>query len=120
MAKKTCFTSRGTGFDHRRRAGGPDYCSLLELVAPGGRIINYGATAGAPEKIDMFKVFWKQLQLRGSTMGSPDDFSDMLRFVEKHHLKPVIDAVHALEKTNQAIEQMRSSPQFGKYVLQIS
>ena len=44
----------------------------------------------------------------------------MLRFVEKHHLKPVIDAVHALEKTNQAIEQMRSSPQFGKYVLQIS
>ena len=101
-------------------AGGPDYCSLLELVAPGGRIINYGATAGAPEKIDMFKVFWKQLQLRGSTMGSPDDFSDMLRFVEKHHLKPVIDAVHALEKTNQAIEQMRSSPQFGKYVLQIS
>ena len=53
-------------------------------------------------------------------MGSPDDFSDMLRFVEKYHLKPVIDAVHALEKTNQAIEQMRSSPQFGKYVLQIS
>ena len=55
-------------------AGGPGYRSLLDLVAPGGRIVNYGATAGPPEKLDLFKVFWKQLKLVGSTMGSPDDF----------------------------------------------
>jgi zinc-binding alcohol dehydrogenase/oxidoreductase len=40
--------------------------------------------------------------------------------VEKHQIKPVIDAVHSLEDTNQAIDQMRSSPQFGKYVIKIA
>lgn len=100
-------------------AGGSGYQTLLGLVAPGGRIVNYGSTAGAPESIDMFKLFWKQLCLQGSTMGSPDDFSGMVNFVEKHQIKPVIDAVFALEDANQAIDQMRSSPQFGKYVLKI-
>ena len=101
-------------------AGGPGYGALMGLAAPGGRIINYGATAGAPESIDMFKLFWKQLRLQGSTMGSPDDFSSMVDLVEKHQIKPVIDAVHSLEDTNQAIDQMRSSPQFGKYVIKIA
>lgn len=101
-------------------AGGPGYGALMGLAAPGGRIINYGATAGAPESIDMFKLFWKQLRLQGSTMGSPDDFSSMVELVEKHQIKPVIDAVHSLEDTNQAIDQMRSSPQFGKYVIKIA
>ena len=101
-------------------AGGPGYGGLMGLAAPGGRIINYGATAGAPESIDMFKLFWKQLRLQGSTMGSPDDFSGMVDLVEKYQIKPVIDAVYSLEDTNQAIDQMRSSPQFGKYVLKIA
>ena len=92
----------------------------MGLAAPGGRIINYGSTAGAPESIDMFKLFWKQLRLQGSTMGSPDDFSSMVDLVEKYQIKPVIDAVYSLEDTNQAIDQMRSSPQFGKYVLKIA
>ncbi|MGB0760652.1 MAG: quinone oxidoreductase family protein [Rubripirellula sp.] len=100
-------------------AGGPGYGGLLGLVASGGRIINYGATAGAPETIDMFKLFWKQLRLQGSTMGSPDDFNAMVKLVEEHQIKPVIDAVYSLEDTNRAIDQMRSSPQFGKYVLKI-
>ena len=101
-------------------AGGPGYGALMGLAAPGGRIINYGATAGAPESIDMFKLFWKQLRLQGSTMGSPDDFSSMVDLVEKYQIKPVIHAVHSLEDTNQAIDQMRSSPQFGKYVIKIA
>ena len=101
-------------------AGGSGYGGLMGLAAPGGRIINYGSTAGAPESIDMFKLFWKQLRLQGSTMGSPDDFSSMVDLVEKYQIKPVIDAVYSLEDTNQAIDQMRSSPQFGKYVLKIA
>ena len=101
-------------------AGGSGYGGLMGLAAPGGRIINYGSTAGAPESIDMFKLFWKQLRLQGSTMGSPDDFSSMVNLVEKYQIKPVIDAVYSLEDTNQAIDKMRSSPQFGKYVLKIA
>jgi NADPH:quinone reductase-like Zn-dependent oxidoreductase len=100
-------------------AAGPGYASLMGLAAPGGRVINYGATAGAPESIDMFKLFWKQLRLQGSTMGSPADFAAMVNFVEEHQVLPVIDATFSLEDTNQALDQMRSSPQFGKYVLEI-
>ncbi len=100
-------------------AGGPGYAALLSVAAPGGRIVNYGATAGPPEKIDLFKVFWKQLRLQGSTMGSPRDFQQMLSFVEKHRLRPVIDRVFPLAEGNEAIQMMKVSPQFGKYVLSI-
>lgn len=100
-------------------AGGVGYSSLMDLAAPGGRIVNYGATAGHPEKLDMFKLFWKQLRLQGSTMGSPDDFQNMLNLVRRHELSPIIDDVFPLEQLNEAIAQMKSSPQFGKYVLQI-
>jgi zinc-binding alcohol dehydrogenase/oxidoreductase len=100
-------------------AGGPGYAPLLSIAAPGGRIVNYGATAGAPEKIDLFKVFWKQLRLQGSTMGSPQDFSQMLALVAKHKIRPVVDRVFPLTEGNEAIQMMKSSPQFGKYVLAI-
>ncbi len=101
-------------------AAGKGYTALLNLAAPGARIVNYGATAGPPEKIDMFKLFWKQLQLIGTTMGSPADFSAMLDFVEARQIQPIVDATFPLEEGNTAIEQMEKSPQFGKYVLKIS
>ena len=100
-------------------AGGTGYGTLLTLAAPGGRIVNYGATTGPPEKLDLFKVFWKQLRLQGTTMGSPSDFSQMLAFVEQHKLAPIVDAVLPLAQGNEAIALMKSSPQFGKYVLSI-
>ncbi len=101
-------------------AGGPGYRSLVQLAAAGGRIVNYGATAGPPEQLDLFKVFWKQLHLVGSTMGSPDDFASMLQFVEKKLLVPIVDGVVPLERGGDALDRMKTSPQFGKYVLTIS
>jgi NADPH:quinone reductase-like Zn-dependent oxidoreductase len=100
-------------------AGGSGYDSLIQLAAPGGRIVSYGATAGRPKDLDLFKVFWKQLRLQGSTMGSPADFSAMVSFVEKHEIHPVVDAVFPLEEGNHALGHMQSAPQFGKYVLAI-
>ena len=99
-------------------AGGAGYRSLINVAAAGGRIVNYGATAGAPE-VDLFKVFWKQLRLQGTTMGSPDDFAAMLKFVEEKKIVPIVDSVLPLEKGNKALERMASSPQFGKLVLEI-
>lgn len=100
-------------------AGGPGYAALLNLAAPGGRIVNYGATAGPPRKLDLFKVFWKQLRLQGSTMGSPADFAAMVDFVETNGIKPIIDYTFPLGDGNRAIAQMKTSPQFGKYVVTI-
>ena len=98
-------------------AGGPGYKHLIKLAAPGGRIVNYGATAGKPEQLDLFKVFWKQLRIQGTTMGSPADFAEMLKFVDEKKLKPIIDQVFRLEHGAEAIELMEDSPQFGKIVL---
>ncbi len=97
--------------------GGEGYGNLLDLAAPGGRIVNYGATAGPPKKLDLFKVFWKQLRLSGSTMGSPADFAAMLDFVKTHQIKPVVDEVFPLCDGNAAMDRMKHSRQFGKIVL---
>ena len=100
-------------------AAGKGYANLIELAAPGGRIVNYGATTGPPEKIDMFKVFWNQLKLIGSTMGSPADFRGMLDLVDKHEIRPVVDQVFSLAQGNEAIARMEQGQQFGKIVLRI-
>jgi zinc-binding alcohol dehydrogenase/oxidoreductase len=101
-------------------AGGDEYGELIDMVSPGGRIVNYGATAGIPSKLELRKVFWKQLHLVGSTMGSPDDFSAMLDMVNKHKIEPVVDEVFALSEGNKAFEKMNVSSQFGKLVLRVS
>ncbi len=100
-------------------AGGEGYNDLLELVKPGGRVVNYGATAGPPRKLDMFKLFWKQLHLIGSTMGSPEDFAAMVKFVNEHQIKPVVDKVVPLSEGPELVASMADSPQFGKLVLEI-
>ncbi|MBH53859.1 MAG: alcohol dehydrogenase [Opitutaceae bacterium] len=101
-------------------AAGPTYDTLIDLVEMGGRIVNFGATLGPPEKLEMSKVFWKQIRLQGSTMGSPDDFPAMVAFADQLGVKPVVDSTYPLAEGNAAIELMKTSPQFGKYVLTIS
>ncbi len=98
-------------------AGGPGYRELIELAARGGRIVSYGATAGRPPDVNLHKVFWKQLHLIGSTLGSPDDFAAMLDFVEQHQLRPVVDQVFPLDDAHRALHRMAESSQFGKLVL---
>ncbi|MHC4206340.1 MAG: quinone oxidoreductase family protein [Planctomycetota bacterium] len=101
-------------------AGGDGYGELIDLTCPGGRIVSYGITAGPSTKLELRKVYWKQLHLVGSTMGSPDDFAAMLEMVCKHKIEPVIDEVFALSDGNKAFEKMNLSSQFGKLVLRVS
>jgi len=100
-------------------AGGDGYSELIDMVCPGGRIVNYGATAGIPGRLELRKVFFKQLHLVGSTMGSPDDFTAMLDMVGRHEIRPVVDDLFALGEGNKALEKMKVSSQFGKIVLRV-
>lgn len=100
-------------------AGGSGYKTLLQIAAAGGRLVNYGSTAGTPENVDLFKLFWKQLRLIGSTMGSDQDFQEMLACVNQHQLVPRVDSVYALEDVNQAMKKLETGQQFGKVVLEI-
>ncbi len=98
-------------------AGGPGYGDLIALLKPGGRLVNYGSTAGRPESLDLFKVFWRQLSLIGSTLGSPRDFQAFLLFVEQHGIRPVVDQCIPLSEGGQAIAAMQQASQFGKITL---
>jgi zinc-binding alcohol dehydrogenase/oxidoreductase len=97
--------------------GGESFGNLIDIVAPGGLIVNYGATAGVAGGVELRKIFWKQLHLVGSTMGSPDDFRDMLDMVNKYQIKPAVHKVFPLSKGNDAFGVMKVSSQFGKLVL---
>jgi len=100
-------------------AGGDGFTQLIELARPGGRIANFGATVGNPSKIDLRRIFWKQLSILGTTMGNPQDFAAMLAFVNAKKLVPVIDQVFPLQEANAALKRIRATEQFGKIVLAI-
>ncbi|HLI97885.1 MAG TPA: zinc-binding dehydrogenase [Candidatus Baltobacteraceae bacterium] len=99
-------------------AGGDSFAKALTIVRPGGRVVTYGGTTG-DAKIRMYPVFWNQLDIRGSSMGSPADFRAMLEFVSKHRITPVIDRVYGMSDVVTAAERMNEAGQFGKIVLRI-
>lgn len=101
-------------------AGGPDFQKLIELAMPGGRIVNFGRTAGNIGEISTRQLFSKQLSIFGTTMGTRDEFLSMIDFFESRKIKPVIDQVVPFEKLDDAIKRMESSEQFGKIVLKIT
>jgi len=92
----------------------------IDLANPGGRIVFFGGTAGDIPALNARKLFWKQLSLLGTTMGSPADFDAMLAFVNQHRAVPVVHATYALNEAEAALRQMDQSEQFGKIVLNIS
>jgi zinc-binding alcohol dehydrogenase/oxidoreductase len=101
-------------------AGGDGYANLIDVAAFGGRIINNGATTGPPKQLDLFKVFWKQLHLIGSTMGSPADFEAMLKLVGEKKIHPAMDRILPFDQANSAFDSFAAHDQFGKIALQIS
>jgi NADPH:quinone reductase-like Zn-dependent oxidoreductase len=99
-------------------AGGDSFAKALTVVKPGGRVVTYGGTTG-DATIKMFPVFWHQLSIFGTSMGSPGDFAAMLDFVSKHRIKPAIDRVYELAEIESAMQRMDDALQFGKIVLRI-
>jgi zinc-binding alcohol dehydrogenase/oxidoreductase len=100
-------------------AGGPGFGELLDLTAPGGRIAFFGATRGSVPELVLRKIFWKQISVLGTTMGSPADWSAMLEFVARHGIKPVISDLLPLERATEGFDQMERGGGFGKVVVRI-
>lgn len=98
-------------------AAGDSFHQLIQVCKPGGRIVFYGATRGNPGKLEARKVFWNQLKIIGSTMGSDKDFKEMLQLVERKQIHPVIDKVFPLENAVDAFDRMRDGVQMGKIIL---
>jgi len=98
-------------------AAGSGFSTYLKLINQGGRIVIYGGTRGNIQNLSPQILFWKQISIFGSTMGSDRDFNDMLQFVNKHKIKPVLDSLYNLEDFNIASKRMEEGKQFGKIVL---
>ncbi len=99
--------------------GGEMFNRGIDLLKPGGRFVSYGSTTGNVGNLILRRIFWKQLTVLGSTMGTPEDFSAMLQLYERKAIQPVIDSIIPLEHANEAHRKMEQANQFGKIVLKI-
>ncbi|MBU3699693.1 MAG: NAD(P)-dependent alcohol dehydrogenase [Candidatus Kapabacteria bacterium] len=97
--------------------GGEYINDYTNIVRPGGRISVYGASRGMVPTLNIHRIFWKQITLVGSTMGTGQDFTNMLNFVSVNKIVPVVDSVYSLAEAPLAFERMRSGAQSGKLVI---
>lgn len=109
---------QSTGFDLLiDSAAGEGFNQFIRMMKPAGRIVFYGATRGLPKNLDLYTMFFRQISIQGSTMGSDIEFARMLKFIEQHQITPIIDSVRPFSQIASAIEKMRSNQQFGKLVM---
>jgi zinc-binding alcohol dehydrogenase/oxidoreductase len=99
---------------------GEGFAKLPDICNPGARIVFFGGTAGDMPAINGRKIFWKQLQILGTTMGTEAEFGAMVDFINDHKIVPVIDEVFEMDNAEKAFAKMAHSTQFGKIVLKIA
>jgi NADPH:quinone reductase-like Zn-dependent oxidoreductase len=100
--------------------GAATFETNFHSVRKGGRIVHCGVTTGATAQINIQALYWNQVTLLGSTMGSREDFRGMLAMVAANEIHPVIDSVAPLENIAELTARMEAGDQFGKLVLTIA
>jgi NADPH:quinone reductase-like Zn-dependent oxidoreductase len=99
-------------------SGGDTLNKALSVVRPGGRLVLYGGTR-LEATVRLFPVFWNHIDIRGTSMGSPQDFRNMLELVNQHEIYPAIDRTYPMDDAVDAAQRIARSDQFGKVVLTI-
>ncbi len=89
------------------------------MPRPGGRIAVCGATSGPNPPANLHRIWWKQLTIVGSTMGTQADFQAVYELVASGRAKPVVDRVFPLAEAAAAHEHLEAGRQLGKVVLKI-
>jgi NADPH:quinone reductase-like Zn-dependent oxidoreductase len=92
----------------------------MKSLVRGGRLVTCGATSGDQPPADLRRIFIRQLQIIGSTLGNLQEFKDLLAFCEQHQIRPVIDRVYKMDQVHEALDVMSRAEQFGKLALDIS
>jgi zinc-binding alcohol dehydrogenase/oxidoreductase len=98
--------------------GGDTLSKAVNITRYAGRVVIYGGTLG-DATIRPFSVFWKQLDIMGTSMGSPKDFAEMLAMFDGS-IKPAIDNVYAMNDVVAAAEAVNKGAQFGKVLLAVA
>lgn len=102
-------------------AGGEVVGKTVRLLKPGGVIAQYGMTVG-PKMDWLMQAVLKNVELKGTTMGSKKEFRNMVEFVRRHKIRPVVSrtvrGIDNLEGIDGLFEDMRAGRQFGKLVIE--
>jgi len=100
--------------------GQATFPTSIRLLRPGGRLITCGVTSGPFSKINIADIFWKHLEIKGSTMANQGEFRAVMQLVLDGILKPIIDKVYPLESVREAEEYLSEGNQFGKVLIKVS
>jgi len=99
--------------------GGDSFKSLIQSLKNGGRLVTCGATAGYTPELDLRHVFFRQLRIIGSTMGSKQDFQDVMNLIIQGKVTPIIDSTFPLADAAQAHQKIEARDVFGKVLLEV-
>lgn len=120
FAQEAQMVTDGRGVDVALDSiGGEFWRKSLASLARGGRLVTCGATAGGQPIDDIAAICAKELKIYGSTLGSREEFSQVIHFLNTAKIKPVIDTIFPLENTAGAQLHLENGRQFGKIVLRI-
>ncbi len=98
--------------------GAATWSHSIKSLRPGGTVVIVGATSGdAPPKAELTRIFFQQMRIQGSTMGTRQELTSLLNFMSEQRIAPVIDTVRPLSQARDAFAQMVSGELFGKLVL---
>jgi NADPH:quinone reductase-like Zn-dependent oxidoreductase len=98
--------------------GGDVFVASIKAVRNGGRIVTCGATAGFLPAIDLRHIFFRQIEVLGSTMGSKADLLAVLGHVAAGRLSPVVDRVLPLARAADGHRALEAREAFGRVVLE--
>ena len=100
--------------------GAATWSHSVKSVRPGGTIAICGATTGDQPGAELTRLFFQDIRVQGSTMGSREDFARLLRFVERANLHPAIDSVFSgLDAAPEAFAKMIEGNVFGKIAIEL-
>ena len=97
--------------------GKPTHLNCIKSLARGGAFVTPGNTGGPRIESDQARIFWNQLRILGSTMGTPDEFREVVALLNAGHLRPVVDQVFKWSDAPDAWARLEAQDQFGNIVL---
>lgn len=100
-------------------AGGKGFGTLIRLVGMGGRLVFFGGTAGKWPALLPQYMFFKQISILATTMGSPEEFQEMIAFISKHEIVSVVDSIYDMNNAQESLERLSHPDRFGKVILRI-
>ena len=100
-------------------APAPSYANYVRAINPGARIVIYGSTAGDKFEVTATGIFLKSASIVGSQVGDPEDFRNMLKFIDKHDIRPIIEKTFSLAEADKALIYLEKEHKFGKVAITV-